>query len=105
MIRRHPYGLPIYILLAQEYLCLEYPDLAAGAAYKALLLSDAVQDEDDEFHERAVDAFFDLMSDLASEGERQVFYARHGESPVQDNAEDNFSQLKSIVTRHYLPRM
>lgn len=34
---------------------LQYPDLAAGAAYKALLLSDALQDEDDEYFDDVVD--------------------------------------------------
>ena len=41
----HPYCIPIYVTLSATYLQLGYPDLAAGAAYKALLLCDAVQDE------------------------------------------------------------
>lgn len=39
--------------LAVYYFRLQYPDLAAGSAYKALLLSDAISDESDEYHEQA----------------------------------------------------
>lgn len=51
-----PYSLPLYIFTAAEYLGLGYPDLAAGAAYKAMLLSDALNDEADEYHEVAEDS-------------------------------------------------
>lgn len=51
-----PYDLVVYIKLSSAYSALGYPDLSVGAAYKALLLSDAVQDESDEYHEQAVDA-------------------------------------------------
>lgn len=53
-IRHDPYNLTLYIDLANQYLDLDYPDLAAGAAYRALLLSDAVADEGDEFHDQAL---------------------------------------------------
>lgn len=43
-------------MLARKHLQLGYPDLAASAAYKALLLSDAVQDPADEYHGDACDA-------------------------------------------------
>lgn len=46
----------MYIFLARLYLELAYPDLAAGSAYKALLLSDAARDECDEYHDQATEA-------------------------------------------------
>lgn len=51
-----PYDIPRYVRLSSAYRSLGYPDLAVGAAYKALLLSDAVNDESDEYHDQAVDA-------------------------------------------------
>ncbi|TKA69479.1 hypothetical protein B0A55_08951, partial [Friedmanniomyces simplex] len=49
----YPYLLPIRLLTAQKYLQLGYPDLAAGEAYKALLLCDAVRDPSDDYHQMA----------------------------------------------------
>jgi hypothetical protein len=42
--------------LAAAYEYLGYPDLAAGEAYKALLLIDEALDEDAEFHDEAIEA-------------------------------------------------
>ena len=42
--------MPLYLVAAQKYLQLGYPDLASAEAYKALLLSDAIQDTSDENH-------------------------------------------------------
>jgi len=56
LVAENPYCIPLYILLSQKYLRLGHPDLACGAVYKALLLSDAVQDVADEYHEDACDA-------------------------------------------------
>jgi len=54
---KDPYDVASYQNAAALYNALGYPDLAAGAAYKALLLLDAVEDESDERHEDAVNAF------------------------------------------------
>ncbi|KXX72856.1 putative protein lysine methyltransferase SET5 [Madurella mycetomatis] len=51
-----PYDLIIYLERAVIYSNLAYPDLAAGDAYRALLLADEVRDESFEYHERALDA-------------------------------------------------
>lgn len=56
LVESDPYCIPIYVTLSATYLQLGYPDLAAGAAYKALLLCDAIRDEADEYHERAHEA-------------------------------------------------
>ncbi|KAI1374551.1 hypothetical protein F4677DRAFT_425410 [Hypoxylon crocopeplum] len=51
-----PYDLVLYIKRALVYADLAYPDLAAGDAYRALLLTDEVRDESFEYHDRALDA-------------------------------------------------
>ncbi|CAK4032590.1 related to MYND domain [Lecanosticta acicola] len=52
-VEDYPYCLPLYLILAVDFLGLGYPDLAAGAAYKALLLSDALDNEAEEYHDEA----------------------------------------------------
>lgn len=61
LIDNHPYSQALYNFQAEKYLHLGYPDLASGAAYKALLLSDATQDESDEYHERAFESLRDVV--------------------------------------------
>nr|POE77375.1 hypothetical protein CFP56_09022 [Quercus suber] len=61
LLEQRPYCLPLYIILAQKQLQLGYPDLVACAAYKALLLSDSVQDQADEYHEEACDALREVV--------------------------------------------
>lgn len=51
-----PYDLVLYIKRALVYADLAYPDLAAGDAYRALLLTDEVRDESFEYHDQALDA-------------------------------------------------
>lgn len=51
-----PYDLILYLERALVYSDLGYPDLAAGDAYRALLLTDEVRDEDFEYHQQASDA-------------------------------------------------
>ena len=51
-----PYDLILYLERAVVYSNLAYPDLAAGDAYRALLLADEVSDDSCEYHEEAVEA-------------------------------------------------
>ncbi|KAI1100404.1 hypothetical protein F4804DRAFT_47227 [Jackrogersella minutella] len=51
-----PYDLVLYIKRALVYADLAYPDLAAGDAYRALLLTDEILDESFEYHDRALAA-------------------------------------------------
>jgi hypothetical protein len=62
-----PYCLLVYLELASTYLLLGYPDLAAGSAYKALLLTDAVRDDSDEYHDQAYQAFAHVISRVPAE--------------------------------------
>jgi hypothetical protein len=50
-----PYSIPHRLRLAKAYRKLGYPDLAAGDAYKALLLIDEVAEEG-EYHDEAIEA-------------------------------------------------
>ncbi|KAL2124113.1 hypothetical protein VTJ04DRAFT_478 [Mycothermus thermophilus] len=51
-----PYDLILYLERAVAHSSLGYPDLAAGDAYRALLLADEVRDEGFEYHALAKDA-------------------------------------------------
>lgn len=51
-----PYDLILYLDRAVVYSHLGYPDLAAGDAYRALLLADEVRDVSFEYHEQAREA-------------------------------------------------
>jgi hypothetical protein len=57
----------VYLELASVYLLLGYPDLAAGSAYKALLLTDAVRDDSDEYHDQAYEIFAQVISRVPAE--------------------------------------
>ena len=65
-IEQNPYYCHSYIQRAVCYEKLGYPDLAAGDAYRALLLTDEVLDESGEWHELAVEA----LESNASKGDR-----------------------------------
>ncbi|RYP47791.1 hypothetical protein DL768_006200 [Monosporascus sp. mg162] len=51
-----PYDLILYLKRAVVHTHLSYPDLAAGDAYRALLLTDEVRDENFEYHAQAHEA-------------------------------------------------
>lgn len=58
-----PYDLILYLERAVVYANLAYPDLAAGDAYRALLLADKMRDESFEYHEQARDALRGYITD------------------------------------------
>lgn len=51
----------VHLELAWLYMRLGYPDLAAGSAYKALLLTDAIRDDSDEYHDQAYGALKEMV--------------------------------------------
>src|SRR6185312_13534788 len=55
-LTKDPYDLITYLRRAIVYSDLAYPDLAAGDAYRALLLTDEVLNESFEYHQQAVQA-------------------------------------------------
>lgn len=62
-----PYEFGCYLKRALCHELLGFPDLAAGDAYRALLLTDEVQDESGEYHEQAIAAIEKLQE---SNGQR-----------------------------------
>lgn len=56
LLAESPYDLIRYLQRAVVYSNLGYPDLAAGDAYRALLLTDEVRNEGFEYHDEAVKA-------------------------------------------------
>lgn len=104
LIDSHPYCLPPYVLLAKYYRHSGYPDLAAGAAYKALLLSDAVQDDSDEYHEQAVQSLLTVLTALPSlDANTPSIAGYHAEHGMW--VEDGSSQATNMVISLYLPIM
>lgn len=53
----NPYSTHIYLQRALRHEWLGYPDLAASDAYRALLLTDEVLDEEGEHHEKVIEAY------------------------------------------------
>ncbi|KAK8140333.1 hypothetical protein PG984_000399 [Apiospora sp. TS-2023a] len=53
---REPYDFILYLKRAVCYTNLAYPDLAAGDAYRALMLTDEARDESFEYHEQVLEA-------------------------------------------------
>lgn len=64
LLQDEPYSLILRLRLAQCYYALGYPDLAAGEAYKLLLLVDEVADQSGEYHGGALDAIKEYISSL-----------------------------------------
>ena len=61
-----PYDAGLYLKRAGCYEELNYPDLAASDAYKALILNDELQDDSGEYHEKAVEAVVRSDFELAT---------------------------------------
>ncbi|KAL2213689.1 wd and tetratricopeptide repeat protein [Sarocladium strictum] len=62
-----PYDLVLYLERAAVHADLAYPDLAAGDAYRALLLTDEVANEGFEYHEQAIEALQMYLGQPVSE--------------------------------------
>lgn len=60
-----PYDLILYLQRAVVYSNLGYPDLAAGDAYRALLLTDEIRNDGFEYHEQAVEGLQSYSSSPA----------------------------------------
>ncbi|CAI4211810.1 unnamed protein product [Parascedosporium putredinis] len=56
-LEEEPYDILLYLERASVHRNLDYPDLAAGDAYRALLLSDDIKDDAAEYHEAATESF------------------------------------------------
>ncbi|KAL8658371.1 MAG: hypothetical protein Q9226_001047 [Calogaya cf. arnoldii] len=58
-----PYSCITYLLRAICHGRLGYPDLAAGDAYRALLLADEISDDSFEFHEETLETYYQDVAD------------------------------------------
>ncbi|CAL8575658.1 hypothetical protein XPA_001569 [Xanthoria parietina] len=54
-----PYSCITYLSRAIYHEKLGYPDLAAGDAYRALLLTDEISDDSSEYHEQALETYYE----------------------------------------------
>ncbi|KAF3770019.1 hypothetical protein M406DRAFT_248075 [Cryphonectria parasitica EP155] len=61
-----PYDLILYLQRAVVYSELGYPDLAAGDAYRALLLTDEIRNDGFEYHDQAIEALSPYSSSPAA---------------------------------------
>lgn len=68
-IRENPYTPQLYLSRARWYVAHDYPDLAAGDAYKSLRLSDEMRDESDEYHKDVLGATKTAILELRRKGE------------------------------------
>ena len=78
------------------YFYLQYPDLAAGEAYKALLLADAVADESDEYHGRAREAVEEWLVQRDEEGKPTS--RSRGSDEDEDSRTDAFVNAVCVPT-------
>ena len=87
LLQHSPYDLRLYLQRARCHDLLGYPDLAAGDAYKALLLTDEV--ESGEYSEAVCDA---LASPSPSDGDQVLAALEHSEDrllgPLQERGQN-----------------
>ena len=96
-----PYNLVVHIQLSRSLRDLGYPDLAAGYAYKALLLIDEILDDSGEYHQEALGA---AKLSLASsehelvDGIADLILHDAASKELGDTADD---RIVSIVIAHW----
>ena len=91
-ITQNPYSPHNYLNRALCHENLGYPDLAASDAYRALLLTDELSDEDGEYHKEVVDSYAPTKgeeNDLAITDDNKgahVFCLEAGEDSEEENS-------------------
>lgn len=92
-LQHSPYDVYTYLRRASCHERLGFPDLAIGDAYRALLLTDEVQDESGEYHEQALEAIEEAWRSLrisAEQGEEppdpEGCIALYGEKSIGNRA-------------------
>lgn len=90
---RLPYDLIAYLERAAVHTDLGYPDLAAGDAYRALLLCDEVRDESFEYHEQALET----LETRCADGLPSVLL-KQGISRGLDCSGDHHEQITATVS-------
>jgi hypothetical protein len=97
-----PYDLIIYLERAVAYSDLGYPDLAAGDAYRALLLTDEVANDGFEYHDQAMESLLMRVGDPLPEVLAAARVVEHDDSPnangIPTEGEDAARQLAVIAS-------
>ncbi|MCJ1259048.1 hypothetical protein MMC24_006883 [Lignoscripta atroalba] len=81
---QNPYDATLYLARAGCYEELGFPDLAAGDAYKALLLTDEAQDDSGEYHEQALEAIEAALKDRVPHANGQSTTIGYNNAPSGD---------------------
>ena len=96
-IKNNPYNPDLYLSRADWFEAQGFPDLAAGDAYKALLLSDEIRDASGEYHQEALNAVESLAT-----------YLQEGNNPTfldgvtnNDNDHDNQEYIEHENSSHF----
>jgi hypothetical protein len=96
-----PYDLVLYLERAVVYSDLGYPDLAAGDAYRALLLTDEVADDGFEYHDQALESLLMRVGDPLPEV-LALAISENGNSPnsngIPTEGEDAARQMAVIAS-------
>ena len=119
-IAENPYDCESYLQRAACYEKLGYPDLAAGDAYRALLLTDELLDESGEWHELAVEALENCPwkeDRLLGNGAENRLHANgalskddhcdaiHDQEPSNEvNGEEDEGPWYNLIAKHYARR-
>ena len=91
LLRQYPYSAGRYLERAICHESLSYPDLAAGDAYRALLLADEILDEEGEYHKQAVACI--TRADI-----EPGIYGHRAESLKADFSDERFNNAASFET-------
>jgi len=99
-LEKKPYDAITYLRRALAYSELGYPDLAAGDAYRALLLTDEARDEGFEYYEQASDALRshvgETVPDILDFGELSAGWAEFNAKATSD--EERFDRLAVLAS-------
>ncbi|KAF1827134.1 uncharacterized protein K489DRAFT_405869 [Dissoconium aciculare CBS 342.82] len=109
LLKREPYCSPVHIYLATQYARLGYPDLAAGSAYKALLLKDAIDEPSEEYHDQANEAMQSIVESQPDEERKRLQdWQANSESRDEDGLREQVADMSEVqlwMYMHYAPIM
>ena len=103
LLSKEAYCSPAYIYLAIQYQRLGYPDLAAGSAYKALLLKDALDEPAEEYHDQATESMQVVVDSQPEERRKRLL-----DSQTNNLSNDEDAQMTEVqlwMQHHYAPMM
>jgi hypothetical protein len=88
---------------------LGYPDLAAGSAYKALLLKDAIDEPSEEYHDQANEAMQSIVESQPDEERKRLQdWQANSESRDENGLREQVADMSEVqlwMYMHYAPIM